>query len=128
MQVGIVVLCQQRSLPPTNASLLAIQAQEMVLVHLLNTIPRNPTTAQIIAPLVSQLMGPRILSTWTEPRNCGASRESSWWWSALGPVVHPDTYPVHVAAELLFGHLTAGKSTNPNTEKLAYQVFARAMR
>lgn len=119
-----MVLCQQRSLPFTSGALLASQAQEMLLIHLLNTIPRNAMTAQIIGPLVCQLMGPPPPSL----HPMGAGTQGAWWWSALGPLVHPDTYPVHVVAELLFGHLLAGESAGAYTGELAYLVAARAMR
>ncbi|VDM30332.1 unnamed protein product [Hydatigera taeniaeformis] len=124
LKVGIMVLCQQRSLPFTSGALLASQAQEMLLIHLLNTIPRNAMTAQIIGPLVCQLMGPPPPSL----HPMGAGTQGAWWWSALGPLVHPDTYPVHVVAELLFGHLLAGESAGAYTGELAYLVAARAMR
>ncbi|KAL5961329.1 Zinc finger SWIM domain-containing protein 4 [Taenia solium] len=124
LKVGILVLCQQRSLPFTSGALLASQAQEMLLIHLLNTIPRNAMTAQIIGPLVCQLMGPPPPSL----HPMGTGTQGAWWWSALGPLVHPDTYPVHVVAELLFGHLLAGESAGAYTGELAYLVAARAMR
>lgn len=124
LKVGILVLCQQRSLPSTSGALLACQAQEMLLIHLLNTIPRNAMTAQIIGPLVCQLMGPPPPSL----HPMGTGTQGAWWWSALGPLVHPDTYPVHVVAELLFGHLLAGESAGAYTGELAYLVAARAMR
>uniref|UniRef100_A0A915EXV1 ZSWIM4-8 C-terminal domain-containing protein n=1 Tax=Echinococcus canadensis TaxID=519352 RepID=A0A915EXV1_9CEST len=124
LKVGILVLCQQRSLPSTSGALLACQAQEMLLIHLLNTIPRNAMTAQIIGPLICQLMGPPPPSL----HPMGTGTQGAWWWSALGPLVHPDTYPVHVVAELLFGHLLAGESAGAYTGELAYLVAARAMR
>ncbi|VDD79656.1 unnamed protein product [Mesocestoides corti] len=122
LKVGIVALCQQRSLPLSTGAFLASQSQEVRLILLLNTIPRNATTAQIITQLVYQLMGPPPI-----PPLLGGPQEA-WWWSALGPVVHPDTYPVHVVAELLFGHLLAGETAGINTGDLAYLVAARSMR
>ncbi len=94
----------------------------MRLILLLNTIPRNAVTAQIVGQLVCQLMGPPPTS-----QPVGGPQEP-WWWSALGPIVHPDTYPVHVVGEFLFGHLLAGETFGVNTGELAYLVAARSMR
>lgn len=102
------------------------QCQETLLIQLLNTIPRNATTAQIIFPLVCKLMGLRLSSSQLYLSEAGNPED--WWWSALGPLVHPDVFPVHVVAELLFGHLLQGKSSNPCIEDVAYYVVVRSMR
>lgn len=105
---------------------MAIQSQEALLIQLLNTIPRNPMTAQVIAPLVCQLMGLRLSSTQQELSEIGNPK--GWWWSALGPLVHHDVFPVHVVAEFLFGHLLQGEWTNCCIGDLAYYVVVRSMR
>ncbi|VDO10227.1 unnamed protein product [Rodentolepis nana] len=125
-QVGILVLCQQRSLPQSSRALMTVQCQETLLIQLLNTIPRNAITAQIIVPLVCKLMGLRLSSS--QQYLTEVANPEDWWWSALGPLVHPDVFPVHVVAELLFGHLLQGESSNPCIGDLAYYVVVRAMR
>lgn len=102
------------------------QCQETLLIQLLNTIPRNAMTAQIIVPLVCQLMGLRLSSS--QQYLSEAGNPEDWWWSALGPLVHPDVFPVHVVAEFLFGHLLQGESSNPCMGDLAYYIVVRSMR
>nr|CDS25321.2 zinc finger SWIM domain containing protein [Hymenolepis microstoma] len=126
LKVGILVLCQQRSLPQSNRALMTVQCQETLLIQLLNTIPRNAITAQIIVPLVCKLMGLRLSSS--QQYLSEVANPEDWWWSALGPLVHPDVFPVHVVAELLFGHLLQGESSNPCMGDLAYYVVVRSMR
>ncbi|KAM7536822.1 hypothetical protein Aperf_G00000085574 [Anoplocephala perfoliata] len=124
--VGILVLCQQRSLPQSSRALMVTQCQETLLIQLLNTIPRNAMTAQIIVPLVCQLMGLRLSSS--QQYLSEAGNPEDWWWSALGPLVHPDVFPVHVVAEFLFGHLLQGEPSNPCMGDLAYYIVVRSMR
>ncbi|VDP24927.1 unnamed protein product [Schistosoma curassoni] len=118
VKISLLSLFQQRRLVGSISRLLACQHQETRLLTLLNTIPKDVTTALTMCEILCQLLGPPITSS-TSPSSLSSSSSSSslrilnkfdyhstalmnlWWWSSLGIIVHSDTYPVHSVAEFI---------------------------
>ncbi|KAA3677640.1 uncharacterized protein DEA37_0000511, partial [Paragonimus westermani] len=128
--VSLFAVFQQRRLSGSVNRLLACQTQEARLLALLNTMPRDPTIVLAICETLSQLLGPptslltrhAVRSDQGSP-GCAAAptcpphspwfSPASWCWSALGPVIHPDSYPVHTVAQFVLDYVLEAQKHNP---------------
>ncbi|CAH8622627.1 unnamed protein product [Schistosoma guineensis] len=129
VKISLLSLFQQRRFVGSISRLLACQHQETRLLTLLNTIPKDVTTALTMCEILCQLLGPPITSS-TSPSSLSSSSSSSslrilnkfdyhstalmnlWWWSSLGIIVHSDTYPVHFVAEFVLNYLLDTQKIN----------------
>ncbi|VDQ07853.1 unnamed protein product [Trichobilharzia regenti] len=105
VKVSLLALFQQRPPVGSVSRLLACQHQEARLLTLLNTIPKDVTIALAMCDTLCQLLGPPISSSRCLGRLDHSPVVRLWWWSALGFLVHPDTYPVHAVAEFVLNYL-----------------------
>ncbi|KAF6777485.1 hypothetical protein AHF37_02914 [Paragonimus kellicotti] len=130
VKVSLFAVFQQRRLSGSVNRLLACQTQEARLLALLNTMPRDPTSVLAICETLSQLLGPptslltrhAVRSDQGSP-GCAAApawpphspwfSPASWCWSALGPVIHPDSYPVHTVAQFVLDYVLEAQKQNP---------------
>ncbi|TGZ69939.1 hypothetical protein CRM22_003449 [Opisthorchis felineus] len=153
IKVSLLALLQQRRLSGSVNRLLACQGQESRLLALLNTMPKDTTTLLAVCEALSYLLGPPTLPRQlTRMDNSPGSPAVSWsvpnwcWWSALGPVIHPDSYPVHAVAHFVLDYILEAQKQNQLTlvnncwagfgntapsvrmEDLLYAVVTRAMR
>ncbi|GAA55992.1 zinc finger SWIM domain-containing protein 6 [Clonorchis sinensis] len=116
-------------------------------------MPKDTTTLLAVCEALSYLLGPPTLPRQlTRMDNSPGSPIVSWslpnwcWWSALGPVIHPDSYPVHAVAHFVLDYIVEAQKQNQLTlvnncwagfgntapsvrmEDLLYAVVTRAMR
>ncbi|CAH8559831.1 unnamed protein product [Schistosoma turkestanicum] len=123
VKISLLSLFQQRRLVGSISRLLACQHQETRLLSLLNTIPKDMTTALTMCEILCQLLGPPIPSSLSSIRTMNkfdyhySSTNVNvlmnfWWWSSLGLIVHSDTYPIHAVAEFVLNYLLDTQKIN----------------
>ncbi|CAH8868093.1 unnamed protein product [Trichobilharzia szidati] len=115
VKVSLLALFQQRPPVGSVSRLLACQHQEARLLTLLNTIPKDVTIALAMCDILCQLLGPPISPSRILCKLDHSPVVRLWWWSALGFLVHPDTYPVHAVAEFVLNYLLDTQRLNQLT-------------
>ncbi|TPP63097.1 Zinc finger SWIM domain-containing protein [Fasciola gigantica] len=126
VKVSLVALFQQRRLSGSINRLLSCQAQETRLLAWLSTMPKDTVTLMAVCETMAHLLGPPALSRLmprAEPTHSlslfvgGHVLPSPawwwWWWSSLGPITHPDSYPVHGITHFVLDYILEAKSQNP---------------
>lgn len=88
-------------------------------------MPKDAVTLMAVCETMAHLLGPPALSRLmpraepTHSLNLTVSGQvlpsPSWWWlwSSLGPVTHPDSYPVHAIVHFVLDYILEEKAQNP---------------
>ncbi|VDP79014.1 unnamed protein product [Echinostoma caproni] len=126
VKVSLVALFQQRRLSGSINRLLASQTQEARLLAWLSTMPKDAVTLMAVCETMAHLLGPPALSRLiprAEPNHTlslsvGGHLLPSpawwwWWWSSLGPITHPDSYPVHGIAHFVLDYVLEARTQTP---------------